>query len=128
MLQKMARLLPGVILFVSLTATLMYAAAGAADESAAASQTVTGCLQKGLENKGFFLLTADGQHWELYPGSKVSLADHVGHTVTVTGTVAKRSPEQEEKSQPYEKKETTGKGHADLQVSSLKMVSETCSK
>ena len=128
MLQKMARLLPGVILFVSLTATLMCAAAGAADESAAASQTVTGCLQKGLENKGFFLLTADGQHWELYPGSKVSLADHVGHTVTVTGTVAKRSPEQEEKSQPYEMKETTGKGHADLQVSSLKMVSETCSK
>ena len=128
MLQKMARLLPGIILFVSLTATFMYAVAGAADEKAGASQTVTGCLPKGLENKGFFLLTADGQHWELYPGSKVSLADHVGHTVTVTGTVAKRSPEQEEKSQPYEKKETTGKGHADLQVSSLKMVSETCSK
>ena len=124
----MARLLPGIILFVSLTATLMYAAAGAADEKAAAPQTVTGCLQKGLENKGFFLLTADGQHWELYPSSKVSLADHVGHTVTVTGTVAKRSPAQEEKSQPYEKKEITGKGHADLQVSSLKMVSETCSK
>ena len=127
MLKRRAILLPGIILFVSLTATLMYAAA-AADEKAGASQTVTGCLQKGLENKGFFLLTADGQHWELYPSSKVSLADHVGHTVTVTGTVAKRSPEQEEKSQPYEKKEITGKEHADLNVSSLKMVSETCSK
>jgi hypothetical protein len=127
MLKRRAILLPGIILFVSLTATLMYAAA-AADEKAGASQTVTGCLQKGLENKGFFLLTADGQHWELYPSSKVSLADHVGHTVTVTGTVAKRSPAQEEKSQPYEKKEITGKGHADLQVSSVKMVSETCSK
>jgi len=128
MLQEMARLLSGIILFVSLTATLMYAAAGAGDEKAAAPQTVTGCLQKGLEDKGFFLLTADGQHWELYPSSKVSLADHVGHTVTLTGTLAKRSPAQEEKSQPYEKKEITGKGHADLQVSSLKMVSETCSK
>jgi len=42
--------------------------------------------------------------------------------------VAKRSPEQEEKSQPYEKKEITGKEHADLNVSRLKMVSETCSK
>jgi hypothetical protein len=126
MLKKMAGLLLGTILLVSLTA--MYAAAGAADDKAAAQQTVTGCLQKGLENKGFFLLTADGHHWELYPGSKVSLADHVGHTVTVTGTVAKRSPAQEEKSQPYEKKEITSNGHADLQVSSVKMVSETCSK
>jgi len=127
MLKTRATLLPGIILFVSLTATLMYAAA-AADEKAGASQTVTGCLQKGLENKGYFLLTADGQHWELYPTSKVSLAEHVGHTVTVTGTVAKRSPEQEEKNQPYEKKEITGKEHADLNVSSLKMVSDTCSK
>ena len=108
MLKRRAILLPGIILFVSLTATLMCAAA-AADEKAGALQTATGCLQKGLENKGFFLLTADGQHSELYPSSKVSLAEHVGHTVTVTGTVAKRSPEQEEKSQPYEKKEITGR-------------------
>jgi len=130
MLRKFARLslwmVP--IIFLGLTGASVYGAAQMADEKAAAPQTVTGCLQKGLENKGFFLLTADGQHWELYPSSKVSLADHVGHTVTVTGTLAKRSPAQEEKSQPYEKKETTGKGHADLQVSSLKMVSETCSK
>jgi hypothetical protein len=126
MLKRRAILLPGIILFVSLAATLMYAAGG--DEKVGAPQTVTGCLQKGLENKGYFLLTADGQHWELYPTSKVSLAEHVGHTVTVTGTVAKRSAVQEEKSQPYEKKEITGKEHADLNVSSLKMVSETCSK
>lgn len=126
MLKTRAILLPGIILFVSLAATLMFAASG--DEKAGASQTVTGCVQKGLENKGYFLLTADGQHWELYPTSKVSLAEHVGHTVTVTGTVAKRSAVQEEKSQPYEKKEITGKEHADLNVASLKMVSETCSK
>lgn len=126
MLKRRTLLLPGIILFVSLAATLMYAAGS--EQKAGASQTVTGCLQKGLENTGYFLLTADGQHWELYPASKVSLAEHVGHTVTVTGTVAKRSAEQEEKSQPYEKKEITGKEHADLNVSSLKMVSETCSK
>jgi len=128
MLQRMMKLLLGTMVFVSLTATLMYAAAGAADEKTAGPQTLTGCLQKGLENEGFFLLAADGKHWELYPSSKVSLAEHVGHTVTVTGTLAKRSPAQEEKSQPYEKKEITGKAHADFQVSSLKMVSETCSK
>ncbi len=127
MLRKKAILLPGMILFVSMSLTLMYAAAGA-DEKAAGPQTVTGCLQKGLENKGYFLFASDGQHWELYPTGKVSLAEHVGHTVTVTGTVAKRSAAQEEKSQPYEKKEITGKEHADLNVSSLKMVSETCSK
>ena len=63
MLKRRTILLPGIILFVSLAATFMYAASG--DQKAGASQTVTGCLQKGLENKGYFLLTADGQHWEL---------------------------------------------------------------
>ena len=65
MLKRRTLLLPGIILFVSLAATFMYAAGS--DQKAGASQTVTGCLQKGLENTGYFLLTADGQHWELYP-------------------------------------------------------------
>jgi hypothetical protein len=103
---------------------VLLAAQTPADKSA--TQTVTGCLQKGMENKGFFVIAANGQHWELYPQNNVVLADQVGKKVMVTGTVAKRSPEQEEKSQPYEKKEITGTKHADLRVFNMKVVSDTC--
>lgn len=118
------------VLFVGLGATLLYGAPQMGNDkpSAASEQTVTGCLQKGVEPVGFFIIGADDKHWELYSGKEVSLADHVGHTVTVTGSLAKRSAKQEEKSQPNEKKETGAREHSDLQVSSLKMVSDTCSK
>ena len=118
------------VLFVGLGATLLYGAPQMGNDkaSAASEQTVTGCLQKGVEPVGFFIIGADNKHWELYSGKEVSLADHVGHTVTVTGSLAKRSAKQEEKSQPNEKKETGAREHSDLQVSSLKMVSDTCSK
>jgi len=107
---------------------LLYGSPQMADEKAPATQTVTGCLQKGTEAGGYFLISTDDKHWELYSNSDVSLADHIGHTITVTGTVAKRSKAQEQKSQPYENKEKDGKQNTDLQVSSVKMVSATCSK
>jgi len=130
MTQKVARfyawMLP--VLLAVLSVTSLDAAPQAGSEKMASPLTVTGCLQKGVEPVGFFILSADGTHWELYPEGKVSLAEHVGHTVTVTGSIIKRTPAQEEKSQPYEKKEIGKAMHHDLQVSSLKMVSETCSK
>ncbi|HLN30402.1 MAG TPA: hypothetical protein VK395_21850 [Gemmataceae bacterium] len=124
MIQKLLYL----ALFVSLSSVLFYAAPQMADEKTSAAQTVTGCLQKGTESGGFFLISTEDKHWELYPNTDVSLADHVGHTITVTGTLAHRSKAQEEKSQPSEQKEIGGKKHNDLQVSSVKMVSATCSK
>ncbi len=124
----MTRKLAWLALFVSLSSVLLYGAPQMADEKASATQTVTGCLQKGAEPGGFFLISTDNKHWELYTSPEVSLADHVGHTITVTGTVAHRSKAQEEKSQPYEQKEMGGRQHGDLQVSSVKMVSATCSK
>jgi hypothetical protein len=124
MIQKLAWL----ALLVGLSSVLSYGAPQMADEKAPATQTVTGCLQKGTEPAGVFLISTDDKHWELYSDKDVALADHVGHTITVTGTVAHRSKAQEEKSQPHEKKEIGGKQHADLQVSSVKMVSATCSK
>ena len=114
------------LLLLGLTTTFLYAAPQMANDKDAAAQAVTGCLQKGTEPVGFFLISTEDKHWELYPNSGVSLANHVGHTVTVTGTVAHRSKAQEEKSQPHEKKEIGEKQHADLQVSSVKMVSDSC--
>jgi len=124
MIQKLA----WVVLFVGLSSMLLYGSPQMADEKAPATQTVTGCLQKGTEAGGYFLISTDDKHWELYSNSDVSLADHIGHTITVTGTVAKRSKAQEQKSQPYENKEKDGKQNTDLQVSSVKMVSATSSK
>ena len=122
MFQKLA----GLVLFIGVSSVLLYGAPQMADDKASATQTITGCVQKGTESGGFFLISTDDKHWELYGNPDVSIADHVGHTVTVTGTVAHRSKAQEEKSQPSEKKEISGKQHADLQVSSVKMVSATC--
>ncbi len=122
MIQKLAWL----ALFVSLSSVLLYGAPQMAGEKAPATQTVTGCLQKGTEPVGFFLISTDNKHWELYGNKDVALADHVGHTVTVTGTLAHRSKAQEDKSQPHEQKEMAGRQHDDLQVSSVKMVSTTC--
>jgi hypothetical protein len=113
------------VLLTSLsTSWVLLSAQAPADKSA--TQTVTGCLQKGLESKGFFVVSENGQHWELYPEKNVALAAQVGKKVTVTGTVANRSTEQEEKSQPYEKKEITGTKHADLRVLNVKVVSQSC--
>ena len=124
MIQKLAWL----VLLMGVSSVLLYGAPQMADAKAAGTQTVTGCLQKGTETGGFFLISTDNKHWELYGDSGVSLADHVGHTITVTGTLAHRSKAQEEKSQPHEQKEISGKQHADLQVSGVKMVSTSCSK
>jgi hypothetical protein len=123
----MIRKLVLMVVLVGLNTALVYGAQTGSDQTAA-PQTVTGCLQKGLESGGFFVIGENDKHWELYPSGDVSLAEHVGHTVTLTGTVAHRTAAQEEKSQPHEKKEMGKKQHADLQVSSVKMVSETCSK
>ena len=86
---------------MGVTAASQYGAAQmSGDKTSAAQQTVTGCLEKGLEPGGFFLIGANNQHWELYQNDKVSLADHVGQTVAVSGILPKRSAAQEEKSQP----------------------------
>ena len=75
--------------------------------------SVTGCLQKGDKA---------GEYSILPPKTVVGLGKHVGHKVTVTGTQVRE--ENEEK----EKKEAGGGEYADLRVTSLKMISEGCSK
>lgn len=88
-------------------------------------QTVTGCLQKGDEPRGFVLTGDNGKTWELI-SPKVKLADHVGHKVKVSGTRIQQSPEHEEKMEASEKKEAGSKEYGDFKVSSLEMVSDSC--
>ena len=105
-----------------------YAVAQTPAGNAPAGQTITGCLQKGLESGGFYLLTTDNKHWEVYNAGNVPLGDHVGQTVTLAGSFPTRTATQEQVSQPYEKKETGTRQHGDFAVSSLKVVSATCGK
>ncbi len=48
---------------------------------------VTGCLSQGDSAKEFVLKGSDGSTWEV-KSDKVTLAEHVGHTVTATGVVS----------------------------------------
>jgi len=117
------------LLFVSLCPGFLYGAPQMGDEKAAKTAadqySVTGCLQKGDEPGGFMITDKDGKVWELQ-SKQVKLSGHVGHTVTVAGSATNGSKKEEEKMEANEKKEAGGKEHADLHVTSLKMVSETC--
>ena len=116
-------------MFILLLSLFAFSAFANAQATPASAQTVTGCLQKGVEPAGgFFLVTANNQHLELYDDGNNALGDHVGQQVTVKGTTPKRSADQEKVSQPYEKQESGKMKHADFQVSSLNVVSPTCTK
>jgi len=126
MMQRRARLSLWMVpvLFVMFCPVFLYGAPQMGDEKAA-KQSVTGCLAKGDESGGFTITDKDGKVWELH-SKTVKLGGHVGHTVTVTGSATARSKAEEAKIEANEKKEAGGKEHSDLQVSSLKMVSESC--
>src|SRR5712664_2691301 len=81
--------------------------------------TVTGCLQKGDEAGEYSIKSVDGKRYGLH-SKAVDLSKHLGHKVTVTGT--KMREENEEK----EKKEAGGGEYADLRVTNIQHISETC--
>ncbi len=85
--------------------------------------SATGCLQKGQENGGYYLTDENGKTWELM-GS--GLAAHVGHKVTVSGHEMEASKSHETKVASDEKAEAGTNQHADLKVTHVKMVSESC--
>ncbi len=85
--------------------------------------SATGCLQKGQEHGGYYLTDENGKTWELM-GS--GLAAHVGHKVTVSGSTMEGSKSHETKVESAEKAEAGSNQHADLKVTNVKMVSESC--
>ena len=100
-----------------------------ADKSAR-TQSVTGCLQKGDEPGEFSITGEDGKTWGLRSTS-VKLDEHLGHKVNVTGTTThetKAAEKAEERKEGQVENAASKAEYADLTVTSLKMVSETCSK
>ena len=96
----------------------------AQDKKAEKSQTVTGCLQKGDEAGEFAIKGEDGKTWGLRSTS-VKLDEHIGHKVTVTGSRTHESKAEEKKEGQVEKA-SSKQEYADLDVTSLKMVSDSC--
>jgi hypothetical protein len=97
----------------------------------AETRTITGCLQKGDSSDEFNLIANNGSTWEV-KSSQVTLADHVGHTVTVTGAVEHSTAhnlKEDAKDAAHDagmKKENREHGH--LTATDLQMVSGTCTR
>jgi len=100
-------------------------------------RTLTGCLEKSGEaneyngkTNEYKLTTESGATWEV-KSDAVNLAKHVGHTVTVTGTVsnaAAHGMKEDAKQEAQEHGMAKGAERGHLTATELKMVSETCKK
>jgi len=128
MSQKIAKLAFWLIPLVclSLCSAALIAQTAAPEKKAEKSQTVTGCLQKGDEAGEFAIKGEDGKTWGLRSTS-VKLDQHIGHQVTVTGSTTHETKAEEKKEGQVENAGSKME-YADLTVTSLKMVSESCSK
>lgn len=98
-----------------------------AQDNMAQAMSVTGCLKQGTDAGGYYIV-ADGKMYEVMAGHGVSLAEHVGHTVTLAGHTVKLSAAEEAKKEAGEKTEAGSSPYMDFRVTSLKMVSTTCSR
>jgi hypothetical protein len=71
----------------------------------------------------------DGSTWDL-KSDKVAVADHLGHTVTVKGTVSHvtmhNAKEEAKDAATSVGMKKTNDEHGDPEVASLKMVSKSC--
>jgi hypothetical protein len=96
----------------------------AQEKSASGKTTVTGCLQKGDEAGEYSITGEDGKNYGLR-STAVKLSQHLGHRVTVTGTLRAESAEKEKgEAEEHEKKEAVEAG--DIRVTELKMISDKC--
>jgi hypothetical protein len=102
-------------------------------KSKSSVRTITGCLSQGDSADEFLLTGRDASTWEIRSSkSGVALAPHVGHTITATGVVSHakvhnmKEDTKETAADAGVKKEKPEHGH--LQVTAVKMVSDSCQK
>jgi hypothetical protein len=122
-MEKFVRLF-ALLAFASALGAYITSSASAQGKSAGGKTTVTGCLQKGDEAGEYSITGEDGKTYGLR-SKAVNLSQHLGHKVTVTGTLRAESVEKEKgEAEEHEKKEAAEAG--DIRVTDLKMVSEKC--
>jgi hypothetical protein len=131
---KASPLLLGLMLVVIASMLALAQDASRDTKSKSDTRTITGCLSKGdnSASSNEYLLTAnDGSTWEVRSDA-VSLADHVGHTVSATGAVKNttahnlKEDAKDAAADAHMKKDTAEHGH--MTVTHVKMVSESCQK
>ena len=105
--------------------------ASAQEKSKSKVRTITGCLSKPKGGDEYLLTGKNGSTWELHSkDSQIALADHVGHTVRVTGVV-EHSKMHNMKEDAKETANDAGadnstQEHGHLTITSMKMVGESC--
>src|SRR6516225_10586491 len=94
-------------------------------KSKSKNRTITGCLMQGDSASKFVLNGADGSSWDVKSDS-VALSDHVGHTVTATGTVSNvtmhNAKEEAKDAAAAAGAKKENNEHGDLEITSVKMV------
>jgi hypothetical protein len=110
---------------------LLIPAAGLANQNETSDKSakvrkITGCLAKGDSENEYTITTAGRNTWEV-KSDAVDFGPHVGHTVTVTGTV-NNATVHAAKEKAKEKTMDNPAEHGHLTVTSMKMVSESCKK
>lgn len=122
-MEKLVRL-SALLLFVCALGASVTSSASAQEKSAGTKSTVTGCLQKGDEAGEYSITGEDGKIYGLR-SKTVKLSPHLGHKVTVTGTLRAESAEKEKgEAEEHEKKGAAEAG--DIRVTDLQMVSDKC--
>jgi hypothetical protein len=98
----------------------------------AAADSATGCLQKGDKPGTFKLVSKDGKTWDV-TSTKIPLAGHVGHTVTLSGDTMKsdmsgmKDTSMSKMKMSDSSKSGAGMSSGTLNATSMTMVSATCS-
>jgi hypothetical protein len=116
-------------LILACTASVLVMAGDNDTKGKSDTRTVTGCLQKTDHANEFLLKANDGSSWDL-KSSTVSLAPHVGHTITATGTVSNKTAhnlKEDTKDMAHDTgMKKSNAEHGDLKVTDVQMVSDSC--
>lgn len=128
-MKNMSRWVMCLVLVVGAAAWAMAQENDSGAKGKTTARTMKGCLMQADNGKDFMLKADDGSKWEL-ESDTVTLADHVGHTVSVTGTVEHatahnlKEDSKDAMADTHMKKNNTEKG--DLRVTNVEMVSDSC--
>lgn len=110
-------------------AVSVWATASDSDKGKSDTRTIAGCLSQGDNAKEFNLKADDGSTWEVR-SSTASLAEHVGHKVSVTGVVSNakaHNMKEDTKDMAHDTGITKeNKEHGHLKVTDVQMVSDSC--
>lgn len=87
---------------------------------------VSGCLKRGHDG-GYYISDRNGTTWAL-SSTKIDLSEHVMHAVTVTGKPAGLTQPLPQSNQSGNAESSGGSSQRGLQVLTLKMLSNSCTR